>query len=314
MGLSERFLALGICPWRVVHAGIRSYDPRGPDKAHATLSPHGLNRSRESSGVEIAPRSPTPRDARRGWVVRGLLCAQWRHRPCPISTEGIARVGFLKLFKCSRQTLMLKCAPVRPVGVLARSGPHHLVRLARATGTPSCRSSLGFALPLGSTLVPASQNDARNADGRGAPRGPHTEALSHSKAANLGSPGGARRIAGRARHSRAVHIVVTSWRGGSSTVLAGRGKPRRSLRPRRALHQARPGSTKGGGRTLRVWARQIRISPRRNLRPCARRGSPHYHRCLRVWRDCAQAWAGGRGDPKASASARGLPRLWGRLR
>ena len=205
MGLSERFLALGICPWRVVHAGIRSYDPRGPDKAHATLSPHGLNRSRESSGVEIAPRSPTPRDARRGWVVRGLLCAQWRHRPCPISTEGIARVGFLKLFKCSRQTLMLKCAPVRPVGVLARSGPHHLVRLARATGTPSCRSSLGFALPLGSTLVPASQNDARNADGRGAPRGPLTEALSHSKAANLGSPGGARRIAGRARHSRATH-------------------------------------------------------------------------------------------------------------
>ena len=152
------------------------------------------------------PRA-TPRDARRGWVVRGLLCAQWRHRPCPISTESIARVGFLKLFKCSRQTLMLKCALVRPVGVLARSGPHHLVRLARATGTPSCRSSLGFALPLGSTLVPASQNDARNADGRGAPRGPLTEALSHSKAANLGSPGGARRIAGRARHSRAVHIV-----------------------------------------------------------------------------------------------------------
>ena len=104
MGLSERFLALGICPWRVVHAGIRSYDPRGPDKAHATLSPHGLNRSRESSGVEIAPRSPTPRDARRGWVVRGWLCAQWRHRSCPISTESIALVGFLKLLKCSRQT------------------------------------------------------------------------------------------------------------------------------------------------------------------------------------------------------------------
>ena len=59
--------------------------------------------------------------------------------------------------------------------MLARSGPHHLVRLARATGTPSCRSSLGFALPVGSTLMPASQKITRNADGEARPVARHAE-------------------------------------------------------------------------------------------------------------------------------------------
>ena len=63
MGLSGRFLALAICPWRASHAGIRGYGSRG----HASRGVGDLGAiSTSRSGLEIAPRSLTPSEAALG--------------------------------------------------------------------------------------------------------------------------------------------------------------------------------------------------------------------------------------------------------
>ena len=61
MSRSGRSLALGICPWRVLHAYVRSYGPRGPAEACVIST-----RSRPLEGVEIAPRYHAPREVPAG--------------------------------------------------------------------------------------------------------------------------------------------------------------------------------------------------------------------------------------------------------
>ena len=52
---SGRSLALEICPWRALHAYVRSYGPQGPPEAHGISA-----RSRPLREVEIASRSHMP--------------------------------------------------------------------------------------------------------------------------------------------------------------------------------------------------------------------------------------------------------------
>ena len=54
-------LALGICPWHVLHSYIDSYGPRGPPEEHYISA-----RSRTLREVEIAPRSHVPQQVPAG--------------------------------------------------------------------------------------------------------------------------------------------------------------------------------------------------------------------------------------------------------